>query len=439
MPNLTKNQTIELTVTASDGNGGGIARDRDGRVIFISGAIPGERVHALVLKVSKTAAWTKATEIITSSPERIVPACIYFPKCGGCDYLHVSYEEELRQKLERVNDAFARIGGLSLRAEKILPCDSGRESYRNKAVFNAAPDGKVGFYRERSHDVIDIDRCMLQSDFSNKIPEIIRKWIAGTGISVYNETSGKGLLRKVFVRGTQIVIITKGKPHYTEELCGLLKTAFGENYSLMWNENRLEGNTVFGEKFYRIFGTEPEYALLGLRFHAAPNSFLQVNTSQAEKLYGIALDFAELSARDTAVDLYCGTGTLTLAIARQCAEVTGVEINPAAIQSAKENAALNGITNAEFIVSDAAEVSLPDADVIFADPPRKGLDASVIDAIANSSANRVVYISCDPATLARDLKLFAGYGFKAHRAVCVDMFPGTRHIESVVSLSRVVN
>ncbi|MDR2359666.1 MAG: 23S rRNA (uracil(1939)-C(5))-methyltransferase RlmD [Oscillospiraceae bacterium] len=436
MLNLSPNQTAEIIVTGADGNGGGIAYADDGRVIFVSGALPGERVRVLPFRVSKTVARTNAIEILSPSPERVTPACRHFPGCGGCDYLHASYAEELRQKLERVNDAFSHIGGLSLCAEKILSCDSGREGSRNKAVFNIDPNGSIGFYRERSHEVVYIKRCLLQSDFANEILRPIRKWIRDTRISIYNEDSGKGLLRKVFTRGTQIAIVAKGKPNCAEELCNRLTAAVGENYNLMWNDNHSKGNTVFGDKFYRIYGAEPQHTMLGVDLRVSPSAFLQVNTPQAEKLYKIAIDFAEVLPGESVLDLYCGVGVITLLIARKCARVTGVEISAAAIQSAKENAALNGITNAEFIVGDAAKTPLPDADVIFTDPPRKGLDSAVIAAIADSPANRVVYISCDPATLARDLRLFAEYGFSAVQAVCVDMFPGTRHVESVVSLRR---
>ncbi|MDR2605984.1 MAG: 23S rRNA (uracil(1939)-C(5))-methyltransferase RlmD [Oscillospiraceae bacterium] len=437
---MNKNDTIELTVTGASGDGNGVAHAPDGRVVFVAGALIGERVTARILKPGKNALWAKATEILEASSERIAPECPYFPRCGGCDYLHMSYREELRLKLERVNDAFVRIGKISLTADRIVHAES-RSDCRNKAIYNLAnaPDGvKIGFYQERSHRVIGIDRCMLQSDFSARTLTAVRDWISAAAISVYDEAARKGLIRKIFTRGTQIVIVANGKPRSVEELTAAVLNACPECTSVLWNELRGDTNAALGDRFYTLYGElRLSVPLCGLRFLVSPDSFFQVNVPQAERLYELALNLAELSAADTALDLYCGIGTLTLLLAKRCASVTGIEISRAAIDNAAENAALNAVTNAQFVCADLnATQELPPADAVFLDPPRKGLPPELIGAIAAANPGRVIYISCDPATLARDLKLFSEHGYTADRAECVDMFPCTHHVETVVRLNK---
>jgi 23S rRNA (uracil1939-C5)-methyltransferase len=437
-----KNDKTELTITGANSDGAGIAHAPDGQVVFVSGALVGERVTALILKAGKNAIWAKTTEILDASAERIASECPYFPRCGGCGYLHMSYREELRLKLERVNDALKRIGKLTLSADDIIASEN-RFGYRNKAIYNIAQASsgavEIGFYQERSHRVIDIDRCLLQGDFAANAVKAIRAWIGENAVTVYDEATGKGLMRKLFTRGTQIAVIANGKPRLVEELTSALLEACPECSSILWNEQRGDTNVALGDHFYTLYGSERlTDELIGLKFTMSPASFFQVNAAQAERLYELAISFAELNPNDTALDLYCGIGTLTLLIAKHAKSVTGIEISSDAIDNANSNAALNGITNTDFVCADVTALSeLADtASVVFADPPRKGLTPELITAIAAAAPQRVIYISCDPATLARDLKLFAELGYSADKAACVDMFPGTQHVETVVRLTR---
>ncbi|MDR0819347.1 MAG: 23S rRNA (uracil(1939)-C(5))-methyltransferase RlmD [Oscillospiraceae bacterium] len=433
---MKKNDIVTLAITSANSDGQGVARAESGEVIFVANAIPGENVSARVLKVGKSSAWAKSIEVLSASPERITTECPYYPKCGGCSYLHMSYAEELRQKLERVNDAFQRIGGLELRAERIIPSIR-RFGYRNKAIFNFAvnPSGGslLGFYRANSHDVIPVDNCLLQSEFANNAANALNSWAKENGISIYDESSGKGLLRKLFTRGTQVCVVANGKPRLVGELIDEVRSAVPECTSLMWNEQRGTTNVVFGEKFHLLFGSET-VTINGTEL--SPDSFYQVNSEQAERLYEIALEFADLRSVETALDLYCGVGTLTLLIAAKAAKVTGVEINPSAIAGASLNAKRNKVTNADFVHSDVSVAELPAADCVFVDPPRKGLSAELIENLTALSPKRIAYISCDPATLARDLKLLNQRGYRAVRAEAVDMFPGTAHVETVVEINR---
>ena len=443
---LEKNQLYEAAITGCTSEGQGVTRIA-GRVVFVKGALPGERCRIRILKAGKTAVYARIEELLQASPHRIEPDCPCYGRCGGCDYRHAAYEEELRIKLERVNDAFQRIGGLALRAKEILPAPE-TDRYRDKAIFNVGEDreGKpvTGFFRARSHEVIPVEDCLLQKKEANRAAAVLRRWMREEMIPAYHEESGKGLIRHLFVRSGMVCVVAAGKPRCTDRLIEDLRQELPELRSIVWNENRSRGNTVLAGEFRILWGEERvEVSLSGLRFRLSPRSFFQVNPPQAERLYAQAVEFAGLTGEERVVDLYCGAGAIGLLAAPQAAEIIGVEIVRAAVEDAINTAKNNGIRSARFLCADAAEAAARFAaegmepDVLFVDPPRKGLAPEVIGSIAEMRPDRVVYVSCDPATLARDLRLFGERGYCAEKAVAVDMFPRTRHVETVVLMSRI--
>lgn len=440
---LEKNQLHEALITGCTSEGQGVTRI-GGRVVFVKGALPGEECRIRILKAGKTAVYARIEELLQTSPQRVEPDCPCYGRCGGCDFRHASYQEELRLKLERVNDAFRRIGGLELRAQSILPAPE-PDRYRAKAIFNVGEDreGKpvTGFFRARSHEVIPVDDCLLQEPEANRAAAVLRRWMADQRIPVYREESGTGLIRHLFVRSGMVCVVAAGKPRSAAQLISDLRRELPELRSVVWNENHSRGNTVLAGEFTVLWGEDRvEVSLLGLRFRLSPRSFFQVNPAQAERLYALATELAGLTGGERVVDLYCGTGAIGLLAASRAAEVTGVEVVQAAVEDAKRTAVENGIGNARFICADAAEAAARFAaegmkpDVLFVDPPRKGLAPEVIGSITVMGPGRVVYVSCDPATLARDLKLFQENGFRAEKAFAVDMFPRTRHVETVCCL-----
>jgi len=446
---LIKNQTYEVNIEGCTAEGQGVARI-DGRAVFVAGALPGERCIIKLLKVSKTAIWAKVEELLEASPHRIEPDCPVCSKCGGCDFRHVSYEEELRIKKQRVDDVMRRIGGLDLVAEEIIPSPQ-QERYRNKAILNVGQSGGkavTGFYRPRSHDIVPIESCLLQDSVADAAAAALRRWMDKYSVPAYDEITAKGIVRRLFVRSVKhgvcvCIVAAADKLPHRDELIDMLLLACPGLVSVVLNVNRSKGNGILSDKFITLWGEESiDAELCALRFKLSPLSFFQINTPQAENLYARAIEYAQLTGTEQVLDLYCGTGTIGLYAAPKCAHVTGAEIVDAAIEDAKENARRNGIENADFICADASDAARHFADsgltpdVIIVDPPRKGLAPDVIDSIVQMSPNRVVYVSCDPATLARDLKLFAEKGYAATRLTAADMFPRTRHVESVALLQR---
>jgi len=428
----------------STGEGLGVARV-GGRAVFVQDALPGETCRVRLQKVSRSAVYGKALERMNDSPLRVAPDCPHFGKCGGCDWRHVTYEGELGFKLQRVNDAFQRIGGLDLRAARILPAPD-TERYRAKAIFaveEQAGRPVTGFYRARSHDVIPVEDCRLQTQEANLAAKALREWMAQCRVPAWDESQGKGLVRHLFVRSGMVCVSAAGEPVHEEELIEAFRAALPELRSVIWNKNMQTGNTVLTGEFRTLWGEDSvEVTLSGLRFRLSPRSFFQINPAQAERLYALAVEMADLSGTERVVDLYCGAGAIGLLAASRAREVTGVEIVEAAVRDAEDTARRSGVSNIRFLCADAARAAERFAgegyrpDVLFVDPPRKGLDPSVIGSVAVMAPARVVYVSCDPATLARDLRRFADAGYRAARAVAVDMFPRTRHIESVVKLTR---
>ena len=448
---LKKNEIYRGEVTGFTSEGMGVCRV-DGCAVFVGNAAPGEVYDLKITHVGKTAAYAKIETIITKSPHRVNRKCPWAKLCGGCDFWHISYEAELEIKAQRVLDALNRIGGQSLEKMPITGATS-CESYRNKAQFPVATGKKAieaGFYQKGTHDLIPIDRCLIQPEIADQAKAAVLEWAKTYRIAPYDESNHKGLLRHIFVRfgaatGELLVcmVVNGEKLPREAELIDHLRQKLPQLRSLALNCNTRKGNAILGEKTRILWGAEYiEDVLCGLRFRISPRSFYQVNRDQAEKLYEKAISAAGLTGEETVLDLYCGTGTITLCLAQKAKKAIGVEIIDAAIADAKENAKRNGIENAEFFCADAGQAAQKFSeegicpDVIVVDPPRKGLSHDVIDAIAKMSPNKVVYVSCDPATLARDVKLLCERDYKLIHAEAVDMFPRCSHIESIVCLAR---
>ena len=447
MEDLRKNQIYDCEIEGWTHDGAGVARVM-GRAVFIPGAIPGERWRVRIVKVTKGAVYGRGEGCLVPSADRVEQDCPFFGKCGGCTLRHISYEAEKRFKLDRVNEAYRRIAGLDLRAEGILGAET-LDGSRNKAIYAVTPDLRPGFYRPRSHDVVPVTRCLLQSEASDRAALAVCDFARSHGFAPYDERTGRGLLRHVFTRTAfssgemQVTIVAAGGfKGQTGALIRALREKCPEAVSIVLNVNKTPGNSVLAGDFYTLWGSDTlSDVLCGNRFSLSPASFYQINPPQAERLYALAAGAA--GEGWTVLDLYCGAGTITLCLARRAETVIGAEIVPEAVENAKENARANGIDNVEFICADAFEAAellqrrrglSPRAVVL--DPPRKGLAPGVIDAVRAMAPERVVYVSCDVATQARDLRRFAEQGYTPVRAAAVDMFPRTPHVETVVLLRR---
>ena len=445
MAALEKNNIYTARIEGYSSEGLGIARI-DGQVVFVHGAVRGELCRVLVMKVLKNAAFGKVTELLEPSPERREPDCPYYGRCGGCDFRHLSYREELWAKQQRVQDALTRLGGSDVEVEEILGA-ADPLYYRNKSQYPVSA-GKVGFYRARTHDVVDIERCLIQKPQADAAASALRDYMRDFAVPSYDEKTGRGLLRHLYVRTNRrgeslVCVLANGErlPH-EEELVGRLRRAVPDCVGVVLGVNTRRGNTILGEGYRTLWGADTlEDELCGLTFRLSVPSFYQVNRDQAEVLYRKAVEYAGLTGGELVVDLYCGAGTITQVMAGGAGRVIGAEIVPEAIEDARENARRNGIENVEFFCGDAAQLAADFAgrglrpDVICVDPPRKGLAPGVIAAAAQMAPQRVVYVSCDPGTLGRDVKRFAEYGYRVQRAAACDLFPGTRHVETVVMLS----
>jgi len=447
---LAKNQEYTVTIEGCSGEGAGVARI-GGFVVFVQNALRGEVCRILILKVLKSAAFAKTLEVLEPSPHRIVPDCPYFPRCGGCTYRHVDYTEELSLKRQRVQDNLARIGGSAVEVEEILGAAETLR-YRNKAQYPVSPDGRIGFYRGRTHEVIDTRECLLVKPEADAAAQAVREYMKAFRIAGYDEKTGRGLLRHVYVRSNTrgeslICLLVNGKnlPHETE-LVEQLRKDCPKAVGIVLGVNTRRDNVILGERYRTLWGADRlEDVLCGKSFRLSVPSFYQVNHEQAEQLYAKAIEFARLTREETVLDLYCGAGTITLALADRARRVLGAEIVPEAIADARENAVRNGVKNVEFFCGDASAVAAKLAreqlrpDVITVDPPRKGLAEDVVANIASMSPERVVYVSCDSATMARDVKRFAALGYRAVRACAVDLFPRADHVEAVALLTKVQN
>ncbi len=444
-----KNQIYTVRIEGYTSEADGVCRI-GGRAVFVPRALAGELWRIRIVKVSAAAVYARGEELLEPSPERREPACPHFGKCGGCDCLHMSYDEELRFKLGRVNDALTRIGKQRVTAEEIVGSEQ-IERYRNKGVFEVgARDGTplCGFFRERTHELIAVDRCLIQNELTERAAKAAVEFLRLNALPVYDEQSGKGTIRHVFCRvshktGDAVVCVVsaRGFGDRTEALTQALRSACPEASGIVLNINKSRGNTVLSGDFYTLWGrAEIVDELCGSRFTISPQAFFQINPPQAERLYERALTYA--GDGELAFDLYCGAGTITLCLARRFRRVIGAEIVPEAVENAKQNAAANGVENAEFLCADAGEAAQELArrglrpNTVVVDPPRKGMSGEAIRAVCSMAPERVVYVSCNPATLARDVLRFSESGYALREAAAYDLFPRTAHVECVVLMSK---
>ena len=446
MPGLEKNRIYRAHIDGYSSEGLGIARI-DGQVVFVHGAVRGETCDVLVMKVLKNAAFGKIAALAEPSPARRQPDCPYYGRCGGCDFRHMSYEEELWAKRARVQDALTRIGGAEVTVEEILGAEQPLH-YRNKSIYPISPAGEVGFYRARSHQVVHVEHCLIQKPEADALAQAVRDYIARFRVEPYNEATGRGLLRHLYVRTScrgeslACLLVNGSRLPHEQELVDMLRAAVPGVCGVVLGENTRRGNAILGDRYRTLWGRDYlTDTLCGLELRLSVPSFYQVNHDQAQRLYEKALEYAGLTGRELAVDLYCGAGTITQVLARRARHVIGGEIVPEAIRDAEDSARRNGVGNVEFLCGDASRLAAElrqrglRPDVICVDPPRKGLAPDVVEAAASMTPGRIVYVSCDPATLARDVARFAPLGYCPVRACAVDLFPGTAHVETVVLLS----
>ena len=447
MPALEKNRIYRAHIDGYSSEGLGIARI-DGQVVFVHGAIRGETCDVLVMKVLKNAAFGKIAALVEPSPARRQPDCPYYGRCGGCNFRHMSYDEELWAKRARVQDALTRIGGAEVTVEEILGAEQPLH-YRNKSIYPISPAGEVGFYRARSHQVVHVEHCLIQKPEADALAQAVRDYIARFQVEPYNEATGRGLLRHLYVRTScrgeslACLLVNGSRLPHEQELVDMLRAAAPGVCGVVLGENTRRGNAILGDRYRTLWGRDYlTDTLCGLELRLSVPSFYQVNHDQAQRLYEKALEYAGLTGRELAVDLYCGAGTITQVLARRARHVIGGEIVPEAIRDAEDSARRNGVGNVEFLCGDASRLAAElrqrglRPDVICVDPPRKGLAPDVVEAAASMEPERIVYVSCDPATLARDVARFAPLGYRPVRACAVDLFPGTAHIETVCLLSK---
>lgn len=447
---LKKNDEIKLTVKSCTVQGSGVC-DYNGMTVFVMGAVTGDHVIAHIIKVKKTYAVGIIKEITQKSPIRIKPECPVCEKCGGCSFAQIKYSEELKIKAQQIADNMKRLGKIDIEPDEIIPSPSSSR-YRNKAQYPVGFDGKfatIGFYAPMSHRIIDCADCKLQPEEFADITNVFRDLIREKLITVYDGNSG--LLRHIYIRKAaatnelMVCLVINGNelPNKKKIIDALLDA--NENIrSIILNTNTEKTNVVLGKKCVTLYGSDYiTDELCGLKFNISPLSFYQVNRDGAEILYNKAKEYAQLTGNETLIDLYCGTGTIGLTMAKNVKKLIGIEIVPQAIENAKKNAEINGIENAEFICGDASDIAdnlLKDGinpDVVILDPPRKGCDDKVVETVSKFNPERIVYVSCDSATLARDCGRFAEHGFKTEKLTPVDMFPRTGNVENVALLVRI--
>ena len=441
---MVKNEVFEIEITGMTDEGDGVGR-AEGKAVFVPYTIIGETVRIIIVKVLKNYAFGKILDIIKPSEARLKAECKYFYKCGGCQLWHMNIEKELEYKRQKVTDCLKRIGGLDIEAEPVL-CPSSRTRYRNKAQFPVTPEG-IGFYRRNSHDVIPIDDCIIQDERDKAVTEAVAEWKNKYGISAYNEADDSGDLRHIYTRsgknGVLITLVTRTSklPNKAE----LIKTLTGLDVKIagiVQNINDCRTNVVLGRKNITLWGDSCLIDSIGnVKFKISPMSFYQINPKSTLKLYELVEEMANLTGKEVLWDLYCGIGTIGLFLAKKAKKVIGIEIVPDAIENARENARLNDIDNAEFYCGKAEKLAgrlsknCGRPDVVILDPPRKGCDIELLKAVAAAKPKRVIYVSCKPSTLARDLKIMREFGYETLRAVPVNMFPSSYHVETAVLLS----
>ena len=451
---VKKNEEITLTFEDLTHEGNGVGKI-DGYPLFVPYALPGEKAVVKVVKVNKNYGFGKLIEVKEPSSDRVEPPCDVFYKCGGCQIQHMSYEMQLKMKQKQVKNLMHKIAHLS---DVPVHPTIGMEDpwrYRNKGALPVGEkDGELitGFYRMRSHDIIsDMETCVVQDEVNDRMVEAVRRIANRFGITSYDEKKDKGTLRHIMVRTgrktneVMIILVTRTEklPHQKEIVKELTET-YPNIKSIIHNINNRRTNVIMGNKTKVIWGEPYIYDTIGdIRFAISAKSFYQINPYQTEKLYEKALEYAEITKDDIVIDAYCGIGTISLFMAQQAKKVYGVEVVPEAVEDGKKNATLNNMTNAEFFVGEAEKV-MPwwknqglQPDVIVVDPPRKGCDEELLQAMIDMEPKRIVYVSCNPSTLARDLRILEDGGFQTKEIQPVDMFPQTMHVELVALMSRV--
>ena len=453
---LQKNQILTLRIERLSSDGSGVAHSPDGETVFVPGAAPGDEADVRIVKDCKRYAFGILDHLRTPSPDRIPVDCAVAGPCGGCSLRHLDYTAELRAKQENVTDAFRRIGGLDVPVLDICPSPE-VDRYRNKVQFPVGLDKNgnpcIGFYAGRTHRIVPCPDCKLQPGVLNDIGNALCRFFAENGIQPYNEETGRGLVRHIFLRrgahsGQIMVCLVCTRPNFphADALCTRLREQFADIATILLNVNSKNTNVILGTETHTLYG--PGYiedTLCGVPVQLGPLSFYQVNTLAAERLYGIAAQYAQLTPDDLLLDLYCGMGTIGLSMVDHCRELVGVEIVPEAIESAKANAARMGDAVAAkscFFCADAGQAATRLAaeglhpDVVMLDPPRKGCDEATLSAVVRMAPRRVVYVSCNPATAARDAAWLEQNGYHAEKVQPVDLFPRTKHVECVIALSK---
>lgn len=450
-PPVNKNDIVNFSIDTIGSEGQGIGR-LNGYTLFCEDALPGEEVEAIIIKTKPNYGIAKLVRILRYSDDRVEPKCFQSKKCGGCSLQHMSYSAQLLYKQKLVEDALKKLGGFS---DIIVPPVIGMRdnaNYRNKGSFPIGViDAKVsgGFYSKHSHRIVPVGSCTIQNELTLSVLEFVCNWASENSIEPYDEVRHSGVLRHAIARVTSkgecmVIIVCTKPPKRIKELAELLCKAMPEVTSVYLNINDKDTNVITGENYRLLYGKSKltEY-FSGLAFEFGPASFLQVNHSQTEILYNRAIDLLNLNGTETIIDAYCGIGTISLLLAKSAKHVTGIEYIAQAVDDAKANAKLNGITNADFLCGDAGEIisGLIDKgiipDILTIDPPRKGASEEFINAVISCKIPKVLYISCNPATLARDLKLLAGGGYNIKHVQPVDMFPMTNHVECIALISRV--
>ena len=449
---LRRNDVFEMTCESFGQDAQGVCR-HEGMAVFVPGLLPGERAMVRIVKPEKRYAFGRIETLLDASPDRAEPFCPIYRRCGGCSCQHMTYETSLRFKQDQVQQLLARVGGLDIAVPPVLGMDE-PFAYRNKGAY---PVGEVhgepvcGFFAPRSHDLIPLPACgcRIQGEDSHAATQAVLAWMKQTGARAYDEATGKGLMRHIMTRSTTsgglmvVLVATRRDIPARDLLIRLLRKAVPGLLSLCLCVNSRRTNVILSDELYTLWGQPVmEDTLHGLRFSVSPLSFFQVNPVQTERLYQLAFDFAQLTGSETVVDAYCGAGTISLMLAQKAARVIGIEIVEPAIENARENAARNGISNAEFIVG-ATEDVLPRLvegglrpDVIVVDPPRKGCEEAVLRALLAAQPRRVVYVSCGAPTLAPDAKLLCEGGYAPESVQCVDMFCWTGAVETVMCFSK---
>lgn len=459
---VEKNSDYVIDIKGMGYEGEGVGKIND-FTIFVPGAIKDEKVNAKIVKVTKNFAFGKLIDIIEPSPERREPACGTYKQCGGCHLQHLSYKGQLDYKKLRVRDCLTRIGKQMVREENdidsqgiILHDVLGMENpyrYRNKVQLPVRKDNgvvKIGFYAERSHTVIDMESCCIQHEVADTVVKLVKRWAAENNISTYDESKHIGLVRHIMVRRAfrtgeiMVVLITNGKEiPAVDEFIEIMKSNIANLTSIIQNINTKRTNVILDDECVTLWGKDTITDYIGkFKFNISPLSFFQVNPIQTEVLYEKALEFAGLTGDEIVFDAYCGTGTISLFLSQKASKVYGVEVVPQAIENAVKNASDNGVTNVEFITGECEEV-IPElikkgirASVVVVDPPRKGCESSLLEAIVEMNPDKIVYVSCDPGTLARDILILDELGYETREVQPVDMFPQTAHVETVTLIER---